>query len=505
MTGGAAPLLAARGITKRYPGVLALDGVDLELRAGEVVAVVGENGAGKSTLMKVLAGVTTPDDGELLLDGAPVTIDSTRRAAELGVVLIHQELCLADNLTVGANVHLGREPRRRGLIDEGAIERRTREVLDRIGADFAPDTPVASLAIGQQQSVEIAKALAQDARVLILDEPTSSLSLAESEHLFRVLDGLRAKGTSIVYISHRLGEVKRLADRVVVLRDGRNAGALARDEVEHDAMVRLMVGRDVAIQPQISRATDEVVLRVDGVVTEAWPDARVSFEVRRGELVGLAGLVGAGRTELLRTLFGVDRPLAGEVTVEGRRLDPRHPREAIAAGVGFVPEDRKRHGLFLEMDVRENLGVASLAEHARLGLVDDAREEALAAEMIDALSIRTSGPDQLGGLLSGGNQQKVVLGKWLATRPRLLLLDEPTRGIDVGARQEIYALLRRLAADGLAIVFASSEMEEVLTLSDRVLVLHAGRVAGALGRDALTEEAVMRLATASGGAGGAAA
>lgn len=498
MTEGRAPLLAARGITKRYPGVLALDRVDLALWPGEVVAVVGENGAGKSTLMKVLAGVTTPEAGELVLDGAPVTIGSIRRASELGIALIHQELCLADNLTAGANIYLGREPRRSGFIDEVAIDRGARAVLARIGADFAPEVLVESLEIGQQQSVEIAKALTQDARILILDEPTSSLSLAESEHLFRVLDGLRAKGVCIVYISHRLGEVKRLADRVVVLRDGKNAGALAEDEIEHDAMVRLMVGRDVAVGDCAASVTDDVALRVVDLVTLAHPDAAVSFEVRRGEMVGLAGLVGSGRTELLRTLFGIDRRLSGAVTLAGEALDLRHPRQAIAAGIGLVPEDRKQHGLFLEMAVCDNVGIASLDAHARCGFVDGDREEALAEEMIDALSIKVAGPAQLCGLLSGGNQQKVVLGKWLAIRPRLLLLDEPTRGIDVGARFEIYQLLRRLAADGVAVLFASSEMEEILTLSDRALVLSAGRIAGTLDRGALTEEAVMRLATSVG-------
>ena len=489
------PLLEARGVTKRFPGVLALDRVDLSLGPGEVVAVVGENGAGKSTLMKVLAGVETPDEGELLLDGAAVAIGSARRAIDLGIALIHQELCLADNLSVGANIFLGREPTRNGLIDDREIDRAAAAALARIDADFAPTVLVETLAIGQQQSVEIAKALAQDARVLILDEPTSSLSLSETKSLFRVLRDLRAKGVCIVYISHRLGEVKELADRVVVLRDGKNAGELAKHEIEHDAMVRLMVGRDVVMEDVASTATDDVVLRVDALRTAAHPDSAVSFEVRRGEVIGVSGLVGAGRTELLETLFGITRPVAGEVRLGDERLDLRHPREAIAAGIGLVPEDRKQYGVFLEWTVRENVGIASLDEHARSGFIDDAEEASLAEEMTAALSIKVSGPTQVAGLLSGGNQQKVVLGKWLAIRPRLLLLDEPTRGIDVVARQEIYALMRRLAADGVAILFVSSEMEEVLTLSDRALVMHAGRIAGELSRAELTEEAIMRLAT----------
>ncbi len=495
---GDRPILEARGITKRFPGVIALDGASLTLRRGEIVAVVGENGAGKSTFMKVLAGIESPDEGTLAIDGAPVTIGSSRRAIDLGIVLIHQELCLATNLSVGANIFLGREPRRFGVIDEAAVREQSSAALERIGARVSPDEIVGSLAIGEQQSVEIVKALAQDARVLILDEPTSSLSLAESDHLFRVLRSLRERGVSIVYISHRLGEVKAIADRVVVLRDGRNAGELAREEIDRDAMVRLMVGRDVRIDRSVrGRVGGTVVLAVDGLRTTAYPGERVDFAVRRGELVGIAGLVGAGRTELLRALFCIDRREAGRISIEGVPATIRRPKDAVRAGIGFVPEDRKQHGLFLEMALVENIGVVARSRPAARGIIDRSREEALAHEMIDALSIRAAGIEQVAGVLSGGNQQKVVLAKWLAIRPRLLLLDEPTRGIDVGARQEIYALIRRLVDGGVAVLFASSEMEEILTLSDRALVMHAGRIAGELSRDALTEEAVMRLATGS--------
>lgn len=492
----AAPVLVARGVGKRFPGVQALDRVDLTLFPGEVLAVVGENGAGKSTLMKVLAGIVAPDAGVIELGGVQVDIGSTRRARELGIALIHQELCLADNLSAGANVFLGREPRKLGLIDHRAIRERSRAALARIGADYSPDVLVESLAIGQQQGVEIAKALSQDAKVLILDEPTSSLSLAESEHLFEVLRALRSKGVSIVYVSHRLGEVQALADRVTVLRDGRNSGELERDEISRDAMVRLMVGRDVVMERSPGTARGgEPVLRVEGLRTAAHAGGSVSLAVEQGEIVGVAGLVGAGRTELLRAIFGIDRPLAGATYIGGKPLAAGRPQDSIRAGIGFVPEDRKQHGLFLELAIRANIGIASLAQNARHGFVDARSEAGLAREMMSALSVRASGPEQIAGVLSGGNQQKVVLAKWLATRPRLLLLDEPTRGIDVGARQEIYAILRKLAADGLAILFASSEMEEVLTLSDRTLVMHAGRIAGELAREELTEEAVMQLAT----------
>ncbi|TDJ72582.1 MAG: sugar ABC transporter ATP-binding protein [Planctomycetota bacterium] len=494
----AGPVLVARGVGKRFPGVQALDRVDLTLFPGEILAVVGENGAGKSTLMKVLAGIVAPDAGVIELGGEPVDIGSTRHARELGIALIHQELSLADNLSAGANVCLGCEPRKHGFIDHRAIRERSRAALARIGADYSPDVLVGSLAIGQQQGVEIAKALSQDAKILILDEPTSSLSLAESEHLFAVLRTLRAKGVSIVYVSHRLGEVEALVDRVIVLRDGRNSGELARGEISRDAMVRLMVGRDVVIERSASTACGgEPVLRVAGLRTAAHSGESVSLAVERGEIVGIAGLVGAGRTELLCAIFGVDRPLAGEVWVAGKRLAAGRPQDSIRAGIGFVPEDRQRHGLFLELALQANIGFAALAQNARHGFADARGEAGLAREMMSALSIRASSPEQIVGVLSGGNQQKVVLAKWLATRPRLLLLDEPTRGIDVAARQEIYAILRKLASGGVAILFASSEMEEVLTLSDRTLVMHAGGIAGELAHDELTEEAVMQLATGS--------
>jgi ribose transport system ATP-binding protein len=490
------PVLIARGIGKRFPGVQALDGVDLTLRAGEIHAVVGENGAGKSTLMKVLAGIESADRGEIEVEGQVVRIASTRRASELGIALIHQELCLADNLSAGANIFLGREPRRYGLIDHLKIRERSGAALRRIGADYPPESLVEGLTIGQQQGVEIAKALSQEAKVLILDEPTSSLSLAESEHLFEVLRTLRAKGVSIVYISHRLSEVCALADRVAVLRDGRNSGELQQDEITRDSMVRLMIGRDVTLdESEGCSRSGEPVLHVQGLSTSAHPRSAVSLSVSAGEIVGIAGLVGAGRSELLQAIFGIDIPIAGKVHVARNRLPCGNPRASIAAGIGFVPEDRKQHGLFLELGLRENIGIASLNQYAKRGFVNTAIELTMAQDMIEALSIKTSGTEQLAGLLSGGNQQKVVLAKWLATRPRLLLLDEPTRGIDVGARQEIYAILRSLAKEGVAILFASSELEEVLTLSDRVMVMHAGSIRGELTGHQKSEDAVMQLAT----------
>ncbi len=490
------PLLEARQLAKSFPGVRALKGVSLSVQRGEVLAVIGENGAGKSTLMKILAGVQTADSGEILLDGQALAISSVHDALAKGIALIHQELNLADNLDVAANIFLGREPLRAGLIDRASARNGARQFLDAVGLDVSPDTLVGSLAIGQQQLVEIAKALSTNARVLIMDEPTSSLSGREAENLFKVIRDLRARGVSIVYISHRLGEVKTLADRVTVLRDGENAGELAREEISHGAMVKLMVGRDLSqFYPHEPHQPGSVVLEVSGLRTPANPRHEVSFSVRAGEIVGLAGLVGAGRTEVLLTLFGVTPALGGTVRVSGQEVSPRSPLEAIHAGLALVPEDRKKQGVILEMAVRENVSLASLRRDQMNGFLNRRREAELSTEMITALRIKTPSDRQIVQFLSGGNQQKVVLGKWLAIQPRVLFLDEPTRGIDVGAKQEIYKLMEELARKGVAILFVSSEMEEVLGMSDRVLVMHEGRLTGELARHELSEEAVMHLAT----------
>ena len=491
------PLLEVRQVTKRFPGVTALKQVSLTLGCGEVVAVIGENGAGKSTLMKILAGIQTPDSGQILFDGQPVVIDSVQAALGLGIALIHQELNLSDNLDVGANIYLGREPRRWGFIDHRRIQRDARTSLQQVGLDVSPRTIVNTLTTGRQQMVEIAKALSINARVLIMDEPTSSLSQHETEALYRVVKELRAKGVSIVYISHRLGEVQELADRVVVLRDGENAGELQRAEISHDRMVKLMVGRDLSqFYVRTSHPLREPLLEVSELVTPAHPGKPLSFTVRGGEIVGLAGLVGAGRTELTRVLFGVDQPLSGTVKVAGKPVHLRSPRDAIAAGMALVPEDRKQHGLVLEMSVRQNIGLPGLRQHQRpAGFLNRQAESRDSSEMIAKLSIKTPTSKQSAQLLSGGNQQKIVIGKWLTLGPRVLLLDEPTRGIDIGAKQEIYKLMEQLAQQGVAILFVSSEMEEILGMSDRALVMHEGRITGELRRDQLSEEAVMRLAT----------
>ncbi len=490
------PLLEVRQISKRFPGVKALQGVSLHLERGEALAVIGENGAGKSTLMKILAGVQTPDEGEIFIDGQPVSIPSVRRATELGIALIHQELNLAGNLDIAANLYLGREPRRFGLINFSAIYRDAREVLRRVGLNLSPRTLVGSLPIGQQQLVEIAKALSANARVLIMDEPTSSLSSGESARLFEVIHDLKSKGVSIVYISHRLGEVKEVCDRVTVLRDGQNAGELAREEISHDRMVRLMVGRDLSqFYVRKSHTPGQVMLEAVNLRVPGRSQYPINFAIRAGEIVGMAGLVGAGRSELLRVLFGIDRAVGGEIRVAGQPVVFNSPRDAIRAGLGLAPEDRKEQGLILEMAVRPNISLASLKRDQKLGFRSFAKERAAAATMIEKLNIKTPSQEQVVQFLSGGNQQKVVLGKWLNIRPRVLLLDEPTRGVDIGAKREIYAIMEELAAQGVAILFVSSEMEEILGMSDRVLVMHEGRITGELPRHALSEEAVMQLAT----------
>lgn len=493
------PLLEVRHITKRFAGVTALRNVSISVAKGEVHAVIGENGAGKSTLMKILAGVQSQDSGEILIDGNELTLGSVDRALEHGIALIHQELNLADNLDVGANIFLGREPKRFGLIDAKTIEREARRYLKMVALDIEPSTRVSLLTVGLQQMVEIAKALSVDARVLIMDEPTSSLSRHETEALFGVIESLRERGVTIIYISHRLGEIKRIADRVTVLRDGQNAGHLTREEISHDAMVERMVGRDIAqFYARDEHAIGETVLKVEGLRTRTWPKHTLDFEVRAGEMVGVAGLVGAGRTEMLRAIFGIDPILSGRTHVRGRAIVGRGCRTAIEAGMAMVPEDRKQQGLILEMGIRSNIGLAGLNRNRIAGMFLNRHQERIDSEqMIGEMRIKTPSDGQQVQYLSGGNQQKVVIGKWLSMNPTVLLLDEPTRGVDIGAKQEIYRLMEQLAERGVAILFVSSEMEEILSMSDRTIVMHEGQITGELSRQELSEEAIMQLATGS--------
>ncbi|MBO0700003.1 MAG: sugar ABC transporter ATP-binding protein [Zavarzinella sp.] len=496
----APPLLDIQRVRKHFPGVLALDGVSLRLEAGEVLALVGENGAGKSTLMKILGGLYAPDDGEIRLDGHAVRFAHVTDAMAAGISLIHQELNLAENLSVAANVFLGRE-RLAGRIwlKDAEMAAEAGRLLRRVGLpESLVHVQVERLAPGQKQLVEVARALSLNARVIIMDEPTSSLTQKETDRLYEVIDGLRAAGVSVIYISHRLAEVKRCADRVTVLRDGKNAGDLARHEINHDAIVRLMVGRDLkGFYPRTARAarSGPAALEIRDVTYAGGPATPVSFSLRGGEIVGMAGLVGAGRTELAEALFGLRPITQGQVLLDGKPVAIRHPSDAVAAGLLMAPEDRRLNGLVLEKGVGFNLSLPNLDMFSAGGLVSATKERTTSRALCDRLRVKTPSIYQAVALLSGGNQQKVVLGKWLARTPRVLVLDEPTRGVDVGARSEIYGLMDKLAADGVAVWMISSDLEEILGMSDRVLVLHEGRLAGELPRDRLTEEAVMRLAT----------
>ncbi len=490
-------ILDMRGIEKRFGGVHALKGVDFSIAAGECVALVGENGAGKSTLMKTLGGVYTPDAGEIEIDGAQGNITSVADAIRYGIGFVHQELNVLDNLDVAANVFLGREPVRGGflrLIDEPRMHRETRTQLERLGLNIPTGTLLSNLSIAQQQMVEIAKALSLNARLLILDEPTSSLTLQETARLLGVVRELKASGVAIIYISHRLNEICEIADRAVVLRDGANAGSLECAEITHDKLIRMMVGRELSnFYKTPTGAIEQGFFQVECLRTRRYPNQRVSFSIGKGEILGLAGLVGAGRTELAETIFGVDE---GDTVfvLDNKPVRVRSSKDAIANGIYLVPEDRRRCGLLTDVVIRENITLPALERYSNSNLVSVKRERAAAIEVCRKLHVKTPGVEVKAGNLSGGNQQKVVLAKWLSLNPKVMIFDEPTRGIDVGAKSEIYDLMRSLAESGVAILMISSDMEEVLNVSDRVAVMHEGCLSGTLTRDECTEENVMRLA-----------
>ena len=492
------PVLEMKEISKRFPGVVALNAVELDVHPGEIVALAGENGAGKSTLMKILGGVYQPDSGHLRIDGREAAIRSVSDAIGRGFGFIHQELNVLDNLDVAGNVFLGREPVWGGplrLIDRRKLHAQTSIYLERLGLDIPSHTPLRSLSIAQQQMVEIAKALSLNARILIMDEPTSSLTLTETARLLEVARELKAQGVSIIYISHRLGEISDLADRVVVLRDGRNAGVLAREEISHDRIVKLMVGRDLEhfyVHP--ATAGKPRYFEVRNLRTGRYPQHAVSFDVGQGEILGFAGLVGAGRSEVAQAIFGVDAALEGTVLLDGKPVKVPSPQDAIARGIYLIPEDRRQMGLVLEAAIRENITLPALSRYAAAGLIDRDAERKTASEMCAKLNVKAPSVEARVSDLSGGNQQKVVLAKWLSLDPRVLIFDEPTRGIDVGAKAEIYQLMRRLAESGVAIIMISSDMEEILGESDRVAVMHEGAITGVLERQECSEEAIMKLA-----------
>jgi ribose transport system ATP-binding protein len=475
--------------------VVALDGVELVVQAGEVHVLLGENGAGKSTLMKVLSGSVPRDAGEIEVFGSRVGLATPRAARDAGIAIIHQELALVPELSVAENIFLGRAPSRFGLLDQARMARESAALLARLGATIKHDTLVGALSIAQQQLVEIARALSLDARIMIMDEPTSALTEREAERLFDVIRGLTARGTAVIYISHRLDEIFAIGNRITVLRDGRNVATRDVLAADRRALVRLMADRDVEASGPVSvlRTIGRPMLRVERLARgQVLHD--VSFSVHAGEIVGFAGLLGAGRTETARALFGLEPFDTGTIFVDEQRREIRSPRDAIAAGIGFVTEDRKREGLVLERSVRDNIVLPILGSLSRFGVVNQVLEHKTAADAVRDLRIRTSSVRELARNLSGGNQQKVVLAKWLATGARVLLLDEPTRGVDVGAKQEIYHLIEALAARGVAIVLMSSELPEVLALSDRVLVMRAGRIAGEFVRADATAERVMACA-----------
>jgi ribose transport system ATP-binding protein len=494
----ATPFLELIGICKSYPGVVALNAVSLSVGPAEVIGLVGENGAGKSTLMKILGGVVEPDAGAIRIDGIERRALSVPEAMTAGIAFVHQELNLFENLDVAANVFIGREVLTGGLlklVDTRALRRRVRPLLERLGCDFGPDTPVEQLSLAQRQLVEIAKALSVEARLVIMDEPTSSLTIAETERLLRVVDGLKGAGVGVIFISHRLGEVERCADRVVVLRDGRVAGELSREHIGHAAMIRLMIGRELkGNYAPPARTPGDAALEVIDARTRSHPGKTVDLRVREGEILGLAGLVGSGRTELARALFGIDSLLSGTVRVAGEPIDGGRPRAAIQRGLYLVPEDRKASGLLLDVPLAQNVSLPDLRAYAPRMLVSTAAERQNALRQKKSLDIRAPDVDVAAGLLSGGNQQKVVLAKWLSMRPRAIVLDEPTRGIDVGSKSDIYSLLRALADSGVAILMISSDMEEVIGVCDRIAVMHEGRISGFLDRPQFSEQNVLRLA-----------
>jgi inositol transport system ATP-binding protein len=500
----AQPLLSMSGIAKRFPGVQALDGVSLEVAAAEVHGLLGENGAGKSTLLKILSGALQPDLGTIEFAGAPVSLTTPESAQALGIVTIYQEFNLIPSMTVEENLFLGREPVSGPFVNWANMRRATKALAERYGLDLPAARLVRDLSVAQQQMVEIARALSMQSRLIVMDEPTSALSETETQRLFTIVRELKREGISTIFVTHRLAEVLQICDRITVLRDGKPSGKADVAGLTMDRIIRMMVGRSASelFEPLPQRAPGEVLLEVKGLSRRgAVDDPRavvlddVSFDLRRGEILGIAGLVGSGRTELARCLFGADPKTAGETILDGQAADIAAPEIAIAKGIGLVPEDRKQQALYLDLAVRENLSITALGKLLRFGFVRLSAERAMVERYRTSLNIRMTGAEQKVKNLSGGNQQKVVLARWLALEPRILIVDEPTRGIDVGAKAEVHQLLHRMAMSGISIIAISSELPEVIAISDRVLTMRAGRITGEVSRQDASEELLMQLMT----------
>ncbi len=499
-----APIIQVKQITKRYPGVIAVHNVSFDILQGEFHSIVGENGAGKSTLMKILSGVVTSYEGEILLNNEPVHFVGTRDAESVGISIIHQELNLVDELTTAANIFLGREKRNSiGLLDDRAMEQEATKLFAQLECDIKANQLVKDLRVGDQQLVEIAKSLSLNSQVLIMDEPTSALTESEVERLFRVIDRLQKSGVTILYISHKMEEIFRCSNRITVLRDGKFIETVNSSESNSKQIAHLMVGRE--IEETIigeNRHAGDVILQVKNLSlpwqghAKEWRLKDINLTLRQGEVLGIAGLMGAGRTELLETLFGISAASPqGEIVLEGETVSFKHPAEAVAAGLALVTEDRKNLGLFSEMSVQENITICTLAEATSAGLISSRKEHAMATESINLLGIKTASADVGITTLSGGNQQKCIIARWLRTQPKVLLLDDPTRGIDVRAKAELYQIIDQLCIDGLGILITSSELPELMTLCDRILVLREGNLTAEFARDEFSEQAIMEAAT----------
>jgi ribose transport system ATP-binding protein len=495
-------LVRMEGIDKRFPGVHALDQCDFDLQSGEVHALVGENGAGKSTLMKILGGIYHKDGGHVFLNGDEVEIVNPRQAQDMGISMIHQELNLMPHLTIAQNIYIGREPRTRVsfMVDDKTTNQKAEKLFEMLSLELDPDTKLADLTVAKQQMVEIAKALSFNSKILIMDEPTAALTDAEIDDLFRIIRELRGNGVGIVHISHRLEELKLIADRITVMRDGRIIDTLLTENATKDNIISLMVGRTIyESEPEIpENPSQEIVMEVRSLNRgKALQD--VSFDLKKGEILGFAGLMGAGRTDVARAIFGADNLDSGEIFIKGKRVQIHKPKDAVVYGIGYLSEDRKRYGLTLGMDVRDNIAMASMKNFLRwFTWVDKKKQTSVSREMVSTLNIKTPSVDHRVKYLSGGNQQKVVIGKWLTADTDILIFDEPTRGIDVGAKSEIYKLLNDLASAGKSIIMISSELPEILRMSHRVVVMCEGRITGILNADELTQESIMILATMRG-------